>query len=114
METSGYIVAVWTGWSSGVIGTAVVVGVISSWIIERTKAKTIRGGTVSFRAKPFSEGRTHGGLMFGIGRAITGTSHGPLFAPLGAGSSVVIVRSSARWPASGCAASCAINSRSDR
>ena len=75
----------------GVIGTAVVVGAISVWLIKRTKAKTIYGEAVVIPDKPFSKGQIHGGLMFGIGWAITGACPGPLFAQIGAGSSVVIV-----------------------
>ena len=75
----------------GVIGTAVVVGVISVWLIKRAKAKTIYGEAVMIPDKPFSKGQIHGGLMFGIGWAITGACPGPLFAQMGAGFSVVIV-----------------------
>ncbi len=75
----------------GVIGTAVVVGIISVWLIKRAKAKTIYGESVVIPDKPFSKGQVYGGLMFGIGWAITGACPGPLFAQIGAGFSVVIV-----------------------
>ena len=75
----------------GVICTAVVVGAISVWLIKRAKAKTIYGEAVMIPDKPFSKGQIHGGLMFGIGWAITGACPGPLFAQMGAGFSVVIV-----------------------
>jgi len=75
----------------GVIGTAVVVGLISVLIIKRTKAKTIHGETIHIPNKEFNKGQIYGGLIFGLGWAITGACPGPLFAQMGAGFSVIIV-----------------------
>lgn len=75
----------------GVIGTAVVVGAISVLLIRRAQAKTIYGEPVVIPAKPFNKGQIMGGLLFGIGWAITGACPGPLFAQVGAGYGVVIV-----------------------
>lgn len=75
----------------GVIGTAVVVGIISVWIIKKFKIKTIQGEQVVFHKKQFHWGTVIGGFMFGLGWAITGACPGPLFAQIGSGFLVVIV-----------------------
>ena len=75
----------------GVIGSAVVVGIISVWLIKRFKIKTIYGEPVKFHPKQFSKGQIYGGLIFGFGWAITGACPGPLFAQMGSGATVVFV-----------------------
>ena len=74
----------------GVIGSAVVVGIISVWIIKRFHLKSIDGDIISFSPKNFHKGQIYGGLLFGFGWALTGACPGPLFAQIGAGFSVVI------------------------
>jgi uncharacterized membrane protein YedE/YeeE len=75
----------------GVIGLAVVIGAISVWAIKRFKAKTIQGERVVFHKKEFHKGNVIGGLIFGLGWAITGACPGPLFAQIGSGFLVVLV-----------------------
>ncbi|MHA4812418.1 DUF6691 family protein [Flavitalea flava] len=75
----------------GVIGSAVVVGIISVWLIKKWNIKTIYGEPIRFYPKKFNKGQVFGGLMFGFGWAITGACPGPLFAQIGAGFSVVTV-----------------------
>lgn len=75
----------------GVIGTAVVVGVISVFIIKRFKIKTISGDEIKIEPKTFNKGQIYGGLIFGFGWALTGACPGPLFAQIGSGFTVVIV-----------------------
>ncbi|TDG35550.1 transporter [Pedobacter changchengzhani] len=75
----------------GVIGSAVVVGMVSIWIIKRFNIKTIYGEKIEFHDKKFNKGQIYGGLLFGFGWAITGACPGPLFAQIGTGASVVIV-----------------------
>lgn len=75
----------------GVIGTAVVVGMISVQIIKARKAKSIEGEAIVIHDKEFNKGQIYGGLIFGLGWAITGACPGPLFAQIGAGFTVVIV-----------------------
>jgi uncharacterized membrane protein YedE/YeeE len=75
----------------GVIGTAVVIGIISVWYIKRFKVKTIQGERVVFHKKEFHKGNVIGGLLFGLGWAITGACPGPLFAQIGSGFLVVLV-----------------------
>lgn len=75
----------------GVIGTAVIVGVISVFIIKRFKIKTISGDEIKIEPKTFNKGQIYGGLIFGFGWALTGACPGPLFAQIGSGLTVVIV-----------------------
>ncbi|WP_448529874.1 DUF6691 family protein [Raineya sp.] len=75
----------------GVIGTAVVVGMISVMIIKKTKAKTIYGEPITLDNKKFNKGQIIGGLIFGLGWALTGACPGPLYAQIGAGFGVVLI-----------------------
>jgi uncharacterized protein len=75
----------------GVIGTAIAVGMLSIQIIKRFNIKTLSGETIVFPEKKFDKGTIIGGLMFGIGWAITGACPGPLFAQLGTGVLVIVV-----------------------
>jgi uncharacterized membrane protein YedE/YeeE len=74
----------------GVIGSAVVVGALSVWLIRRFNVKTIYGETIEFHPKKFNKGQIIGGLLFGFGWAITGACPGPLFALIGNGAVAVI------------------------
>jgi len=75
----------------GIIGSAVVVGIISVWVIKKFKVKTIYGEPIKLFQKKFNKGQIYGGLLFGFGWAITGACPGPLFAQIGTGATVVIV-----------------------
>ena len=75
----------------GIIGSAVVVGMISVWLIKRFNIKTISGDKITFTDKKFSQGQVYGGLLFGLGWGLTGACPGPLFAQIGMGATVVIV-----------------------
>ncbi|NOT51332.1 MAG: YeeE/YedE family protein [Chitinophagaceae bacterium] len=75
----------------GVIGSAVVVGMIAVWLIKKYKIKTIYGEPIEFVNKKFNKGNIYGGVLFGFGWAITGACPGPLFAQIGTGATVVIV-----------------------
>lgn len=72
----------------GVIGSAVITGIIAVTIIKKTGAKTIYGEPITFQPKPFNKGQIFGGLLFGFGWALTGACPGPLFAQIGAGFTV--------------------------
>jgi hypothetical protein len=75
----------------GVIGSAVVVGMISVYLIKKFKVKTIYGEKVVLSDKKFNKGQIYGGLTFGFGWALTGACPGPLFAQIGSGATVIIV-----------------------
>jgi uncharacterized membrane protein YedE/YeeE len=75
----------------GFIGSAVVTGIISVWLIKRFKVKTIYGEPILLPTKKFNKGQIFGGLIFGLGWAITGACPGPLFAQIGTGLTIVFV-----------------------
>lgn len=73
----------------GVIGSAAVVGMLSVFLIKRFTIKTLQGEAVRITPKTFHKGQIYGGLIFGLGWAITGACPGPLFAQIGSGFLVV-------------------------
>jgi uncharacterized protein len=75
----------------GVIGSAVVVGAISVFLIKKFNIKTIKGEAIILPNKTFNKGQIYGGLLFGFGWAMTGACPGPLFAQLGYGAATVSV-----------------------
>lgn len=75
----------------GVIGSAVVVGMISVFLIRRFKVKTIYGEDIIIHPKTFNKGNVIGGLMFGFGWAITGACPGPLYTQIGNGTTVIAI-----------------------
>lgn len=75
----------------GVIGSAVVVGMLSVWLIKRFRIKTVHGEPIVFSNKIFSKGQIYGGLLFGAGWAITGACPGPLYAQIGTGATVIVI-----------------------
>lgn len=75
----------------GVIGMAVIIGVISIQVIKRFNLKTTDGHAIHIKPKPFDKGKIIGSLLFGFGWAITGACPGPLYAHVGAGFGVVTV-----------------------
>ena len=75
----------------GVIGTAVAVGMISVWLIKKFNVKTIHGEPIRFHPKKFNKGQIIGGLIFGLGWAMTGACPGPLFAQMGSGVFVISI-----------------------
>jgi uncharacterized protein len=75
----------------GVIGTAVLVAALSVWVIKRFDIKTFSGENITIEDKKFTWGQPIGGLIFGLGWAITGACPGPLFAQIGSGIGVVVI-----------------------
>ena len=75
----------------GVIGSAVVVGATSVFLIKKFNIKTINGEQIILPNKTFNKGQIYGGLLFGFGWAMTGACPGPLYAQLGYGASTIAV-----------------------
>lgn len=70
----------------GIIGSAVVLGVIGTYIIKKSKFKSIEGNEIQFHPKSMSIPRyLLGGIFFGLGWALVGACPGPMFVLLGAG-----------------------------
>ena len=76
----------------GIIGSAVVIGAIALQIIKRVKLKSIDGHPIHIHPKQFSIPRyLIGGIIFGLGWAMTGACPGPMFILLGNGVGVILV-----------------------
>jgi uncharacterized membrane protein YedE/YeeE len=77
----------------GIIGLAVVVGIISVQIIKRKNLKDAQGNAISIPPKDSSQVKRYliGGSMFGLGWALLGACPGPMFALLGSGLTIMIV-----------------------
>jgi len=76
----------------GVIGSAVIVGIVLVQWIKRTKMKSISGERIFVAPKePGFVRYLVGGTLFGMGWAMTGACPGPLFILLGNGVGVVLV-----------------------
>ena len=73
----------------GIIGSAIVVAGISIALIKKYQWKSVEGETIVIAEKKFNWGNVIGGLIFGLGWAITGACPGPLFAQIGSGFVVV-------------------------
>lgn len=68
-----------------IIGAAVAVGALSVFLVRVLRPNTAQGGPVQIRRKPFTKGTVLGGLIFGMGWAVTGACPGPIYAQLGSG-----------------------------
>jgi len=75
----------------GIMGSAILVGVISILLIKKFHIRSIDGEKISLPKRTFNKGQVYGGLLFGFGWAMTGACPGPLFAQIGAGATVVII-----------------------
>lgn len=76
----------------GVIGSAVLIGAIGTWVIKRFRLKTLDGKPIIIQDK---EKKTWppliGGTIFGLGWALTGACPGPIYIIMGTGFSVFLV-----------------------
>ena len=77
----------------GVIGSAILVGMISIQIMKRLNLRDKEGNPISIPDKDSSQKKRYifGGTLFGFGWALTGACPGPLFALFGSGITVFII-----------------------
>lgn len=77
----------------GIIGLAVIVGIISVQIIKRKNMKDSHGNLITIPPKDPSQVKRYiiGGSMFGLGWALLGACPGPMFALLGTGLTIMII-----------------------
>jgi len=70
----------------GIIGSALVIGIIVIQSIKKLEIKSFYGEKINFnrKAKSFSRYMI-GGIIFGLGWALVGACPGPIFTLLGAG-----------------------------
>lgn len=76
----------------GIIGTAVVLGIISVYLIKRFRVKDVQGNEIVISDKdPQWIKYILGGLIFGFGWALTGACPGPMFVNIGYGYVTMII-----------------------
>ena len=68
-----------------IIGAAVLVGMITIAVVKKLKLKSFTNQELNIEGKEDNKGIIIGGIIFGIGWAITGACPGPIFAQIGAG-----------------------------
>ena len=70
----------------GIIGSAVILGVIVVWLIKKTKMKSTEGNDIDLPPKDRVITRyLAGGVIFGLGWALAGACPGPMYVLLGTG-----------------------------
>ncbi|WP_419211980.1 DUF6691 family protein [Maribacter sp. X9] len=76
----------------GIIGSALVLGVLGVQIIKRYKIKAIGGTEMNLHPKKKSIARyLIGGIIFGLGWALAGACPGPMYVLAGAGYYSILV-----------------------
>jgi uncharacterized membrane protein YedE/YeeE len=76
----------------GIIGTAVAIGIIGVYLIKKYKLKDIEGQLIVIPTKDKGWKRAlFGGIIFGLGWALTGACPGPMFINVGAGYLVMLL-----------------------
>lgn len=76
----------------GIMGSALVLGVLGIQIIKKKKVKDFNGEQIRIAPKDkFFKGNIFGGIIFGLGWALAGACPGPIYTLIGAGYVSVIV-----------------------
>ncbi|MCP9200022.1 YeeE/YedE family protein [Gramella sp. GC03-9] len=76
----------------GIIGSALVLGVLGIQLIKKKNVKDVNGEEIQFIPKNRSFSRyMFGGIIFGLGWALAGACPGPIYTLIGAGYVSVIV-----------------------
>ncbi|MFM1875717.1 MAG: hypothetical protein RL266_1454 [Bacteroidota bacterium] len=70
----------------GIIGAALAVGAMSVMLVKKFHIRNLEGTVMEFVPKPnYYRSGLIGGVIFGLGWAMTGACPGPLFVNMGAG-----------------------------
>ena len=70
----------------GIIGSALVLGVLGIYLIKKNNLRSIEGESIKFTPKDKSFSRyMYGGIIFGLGWALAGSCPGPIYTLIGAG-----------------------------
>ena len=75
----------------GLMGTAIIIGASAVYAVKKLQIKDVEGNRIIFRDK--IQGWKHyliGGIIFGLGWALTGACPGPMFVNIGYGYLVMI------------------------
>jgi len=70
----------------GIIGTAVILATLMTFYMKKIGAQNVNGSEITFEPKNMSIPRyLFGGIIFGLGWAMTGACPGPMFTLVGHG-----------------------------
>lgn len=76
----------------GIIGSALFLGILGTYLIKKYKLKSIDGEPIKFTPKNKSFSRyMYGGVIFGLGWALAGSCPGPIYTLIGAGYVSILV-----------------------
>jgi len=76
----------------GIIGSALTIGVATTFLFKRNEVRDIEGNLIRFKNKNRSIPRyLFGGIIFGLGWALSGACPGPIYTLVGNGFSVFLV-----------------------
>lgn len=76
----------------GIIGTAVVLGAISIFVMKKAGIKTLSGSLVSYNPLKLNIKRhILAGSIFGLGWALVGCCPGPMYVLLGSGYTIMLL-----------------------
>jgi len=76
----------------GIIGSALVLGVLVTQAIKKFKVKSFYGDDIEIADKEKGVKRyLYGGIVFGLGWALAGACPGPIFTLIGAGYAPIVV-----------------------
>ena len=76
----------------GIIGSAVVLGMVSMFLFRKKMVKTFEGNEIHVPAKKIGLSRNLlGGILFGLGWALAGACPGPMFVLVGKGVVSILV-----------------------
>ncbi|MBA9078580.1 DUF6691 family protein [Rufibacter quisquiliarum] len=76
----------------GIIGTAVVLGIVLVFAIKKFHLRDVQGHPITFQPKEKTVARyLLGGTIFGLGWALVGACPGPLFVNLGHGYWAILI-----------------------
>jgi len=76
----------------GLIGTSIVLGILYVWLFKKFNIRTLERETMILMPKQTTYYRyIFGGIIFGLGWAMTGACPGPTFVLIGAGFPTLII-----------------------
>jgi len=75
----------------GIIGSAILVGIVSVQVIKKFQLRSVNGEEITLKPKKLHTGTLMGGIIFGLGWALTGACPGPMFALVGNGYPIILI-----------------------
>lgn len=75
----------------GIFMTAVPIAALGIFLLKKFSIRARNGQAINIPEKPYHHGIIIGGLLFGVGWALTGACPGPLYAQIGAGYTVTLI-----------------------